>query len=569
MLRWSSLTLGSLHWHVNPGWHERLLNSHGLRLDEWREQQLLHVVKQAPHRTVYRITLPDSSVYIKHYPVADVRAYVRQRMRPSKARTELERAHALAERHIPSVEPLGLAEHPSGESYLVTRGLDGAGRLDDFIQQAIATKHERPPGEWHRLRIEIAERLAKFLAKLHEAGVLHCDLHAGNLLIKPHTLELFLIDLHDVRLVKPLDWTQSRDNLVMLNRWLSRRTSRADRRRFWNAYAMARGWRSIEEPVLQARCRELERATQESCVRLWRARRKRCIRSSPHFYQLNTRDAVAWAVREVPETTFRALLADPDEPFKRGRLLKAGRSSTVVAAALPGVGQVVIKRFNVVDWSDRWRGYFRASPALRSWLNGHQLIDSGLPTPRPLMFIQRHRLGLHREAYLVWPEMKGQVDLLALALSWGTTQVSEAMQQKRLLAERLGWLMRLLHDRQLSHRDLKGENILVEPQFDGLSQLDPGDPRVELRLLHHPHLSFIDLVGLETWRRLPDSVKVRNLARLNVSFITNAQVSRTDRLRCLRAYMGWGVWGKSEWKQWWREIARATQRKLRKASLPR
>ena len=53
-------------------------------------------------------------------------------------------------------------------------------------------------------------------------------------------LALFLIDLNAVPLGAPLTWKQSRQNLVILNRWFVLRANRSDRLRFWQAYRSAR-----------------------------------------------------------------------------------------------------------------------------------------------------------------------------------------------------------------------------------------------------------------------------------------------------------------------------------------
>ena len=78
------------------------------RLDEWRGTGRVRVVKQGPHRTVYRVTLDGLSFFVKHNRLHDLRAWVRQLVRPSKARTEYEHALAIG---LPA-----LSHHPDGSS---------------------------------------------------------------------------------------------------------------------------------------------------------------------------------------------------------------------------------------------------------------------------------------------------------------------------------------------------------------------------------------------------------------------------------------------------------------------
>ncbi len=92
-------------------------------------------------------------------------------------------------------------------------------------------------------RQRVTCELACFLAQLHEAGIAHPDLHAGNLLLsmdQDQRPRFYLIDLHDIEIGSPLNWRASRDNLILLNRWAQLRTSYTDRCRFRRAYFAAR-----------------------------------------------------------------------------------------------------------------------------------------------------------------------------------------------------------------------------------------------------------------------------------------------------------------------------------------
>ena len=60
------------------------------------------VIKQGPHRAVYRVTLDGLSFFVKHNRVATLRAWLRQLVRPSKARQEYAHALAIAARGMPT-----------------------------------------------------------------------------------------------------------------------------------------------------------------------------------------------------------------------------------------------------------------------------------------------------------------------------------------------------------------------------------------------------------------------------------------------------------------------------------
>src|SRR5262245_8251452 len=65
--RWSQAA--DVGWWVRAEWQEALLGPKGLRLDEWRREGRLQVIKTGPVRIVYRVELEQGAVFIKHYLV--------------------------------------------------------------------------------------------------------------------------------------------------------------------------------------------------------------------------------------------------------------------------------------------------------------------------------------------------------------------------------------------------------------------------------------------------------------------------------------------------------------------
>jgi hypothetical protein len=75
---------------------------------------------------------------------------------------------------------------------------------------------------------------------------------------------------------------------------------------------------------------------------------------------------------------------------------------------------------------------------------------------------------------------------------------------------------------------------------------------------------FIDLAGASRPIRLSRTRRAKDLTRLNASFHDLPQLSRTDRLRFLRAYLCWNLHGRGDWKVWWRCIDCRTRGKVAK-----
>ena len=116
----------------------------------------------------------------------------------------------------------------------------------------------------------------------------------------------------------------------------------------------------------------------------------------------------------------------------------------------------------------------------------------------------------------------------------------------RRLTLALAKLLRTLHERSLSDRDLKTSNILIV-----------GDPDAE-----PPRLSVIDLVGVRLIHPLPNHRRIQNLARLHTSLADVVGRTRTDALIFLRAYLPWGLSPHNDWKSLWKSVETASKEKV-------
>ena len=560
------VSAGGVRWRLPEEYREVLLDGNGLRLDSWLLTGQARIVKNAGHRSVYEVTLPGLHFYLKHNRSADLGARLRAWLRPGKALGEYHRTLSVAARGVPTYTPLaaGIPEKRGGDSYLLTFALEETRQLNTFLEQDLPTW---PEPRRTRVRQRLAVALGELLARMHGAGLIHADLHAGNILLRleDDELQLFLIDLHAVQLRKPLGWKASRDNLVIINRWFSLRASRADRLRCWHAYCATRR-KSATGCVCPHRLREVEEHTIVSNLGFWRDVDKRCLESNRRFRCVSSATAAGHAVTDLDPAILARLLRDPDAPFAQPgvRLLKDSRSSTVAELELPVGGKthcVIYKRFRVTSRKDPWLALVRPTSAVRSWVMGHGLRFRSLPTPRPLLMLQRRRHGLVHEGYLLTTKVNEAEELSAFVD--GLRELSPSVRRERLrpVLEDLAHLVRDLHRRGLSHRDLKASNVLVVAEPSSSLQSASSEP-----LDHWPQTAsrvwFIDLVGVRRHRWLSRPRKVRNLARLNASFLQQSAISRTDRLRFLLLYLDSWLHGRAGWKDWWRQVEQATFRKV-------
>jgi tRNA A-37 threonylcarbamoyl transferase component Bud32 len=560
---WDWAQSGDVGWWVRPEWRETLLGPGGLRLDEWRAQGALAVIKKGPNRVVYRVDLPGASVFVKHYLVPDYRSMFRQWFRRGKGRNEGKRAIRLAATGMPTITPLALGERRKRkfllENYLVTDAIPETVPLDEFVERVLpclATGRQGP------IRRRLATALGEATARLHEAGFVHEDFHPGNILVRLDADDrpwLAMIDLDALRDRRRISWKAAGANLALLNHYFWVHSSRTDRRRFLAAYLAHRG-EAPRDPGAFAR--GIEAATRDWAERLWRRWAKRCRGSNKYFEVYRAERAWAVASRDLDPATVRRLLENPDAPFERAEtlLLKQSRTATVAELELTVEGTpitVIYKRFNRKKWLDPLLSLFRPSRAWRAWQAGQHLASRGVPTPSNLAFLARTRPGprwliwpcLPLEAYVVTVKAEPSItlgDYLRTALPLLPPQ--DRRGQVRRLTRSLARLLRTLHDRSLSNRDLKAANILIE-----------GAPEAP-----EPRLSLIDLVGVQHIHPLPEHRRVQNLARLQVSLSDFPGRTRTDALRFLRAYAAPGLFTGPAWKDLWRRVERSCRKKERK-----
>jgi tRNA A-37 threonylcarbamoyl transferase component Bud32 len=558
---WEWTGFGEVGWWVRSGspWRDILLGPAGLRLDEWRASGSLATVKSGPHRIVYRVALPEGTLYIKHYLVPNRRAILRQWFRRGKGRNEGKRSQALAATGVPTIWTIALGEQRKRnflfENYLVTLEIADSIPLDEFVMDQLP---EWPEPRRSRVRHKLAMALGAMTARLHDAGFLHVDFHPGNVLVRftdPNEPDLVILDLDALRLRRRVDWKTARQNLALLNHFFWVRSTRTDRLRFLEHYRRYR-----RGPVKETRraARQIEGATRAWAERLWRRWGRRC-RSSNKYFESATRDD-AWGVasRELDPDAFRRIMDDPDGPFRdpASRPLKDSRTTRVAETTMIVRGRptaIIYKRFNRKKWLDPVLNLFRPSRAWRSWQAGQDLVSRGIPTPKNLAYLERRPYGksrflrfLSHETYLVTVKEEPAVDL-ATYVNEVLPALPADLRRSRLrrLTVSLAKLIRSLHDRSLSHRDLKSANILIRTDT-----IDAED-----------RLSLIDLVGVRLRHPLPWGRRVQNLARLGISLESAPGRTRTDALRFLRLYLPWGLSPLNDWKSFWRSIERAMRAK--------
>lgn len=545
--------IGDTLWNLYGNVRQRLFDNQGLRLEHWKEQGLATLIKQGPGRTIYRVRLPGLDLYVKHFRATTFVNFLHQLIRQGRAEKEFQLAHLLEECGVATVKPVALGERRRNgmllESFLLTETIPNGLTLYELIEHCVM--NQRMPFPPSR-RFHLTRELARLAALIHQAGIEHRDLHERNIVAQANlegNYRLFLLDLHELRLHKPLEWASACKELARMGRYFTLRTTVTDRYRFFVHYARSRGF-STER--IRALASKTEHATLLSRADFWRRRDTRSPYKNSRLQEYRIGGMQIFAASEIPEETVRRLAADPDAPFHDHVVYwwKIGRSTRVAEVDLPTIrrGETLIyKQYNFKGWHESLAALFRSNQATRAWNWGAALLLRELPTPRPLVLIHKLRLGLPVTSYLITERVPDSLTINRyLQRHLANMDAKEGKRLIRGVLTESAYLLRKLHDRGVSHRDLKASNILASYSDD----------------IAHPHLWVIDLDGVQTWHTVPERHRIQNLTRFHVSFHNNPWVSRADKLRFLRIYLGRAFADKNRWKLFWHSIREHTEKKI-------
>jgi tRNA A-37 threonylcarbamoyl transferase component Bud32 len=566
--------LGRVKWQVMPGWRELLLGPRGLKLDEWLAEGRAQVVKRGAQRTVYRVDLAERTVFVKHVRCQRIWQVARNLLMSSAARREYVRAVEITRRRVSAVRPVALGELGHwglvSDNFFITQAAEGACTWERFMWDMLP-RWSGP--DQVSLRRKLAFSLARLCAAAHRAGVFHDDLHRGNLLVKvdtchadrrdPRLPELLLVDLPGVRLAGKSDWRRSADGLVRLGAaWLGQATM-GEVWRFWREYVRQRG--DLKFTDARRTAAMIARRIGRMARRTARSRDKRSLRDNRDFLPLRTSSAAGHAVADVPRDELRRWLADPACLLRQNahRPIKLTHRSVVVEAEFPlsaGPTRVAFKRGRAKNWWKSLLFLFRRSRAMAGWQRGHSLLLRGIATARPLAVCETKRFGLRADSYLVSEWIDGAINLHLYG--WQLTEYSAEQRRRRVrqCTVALGRLLGRMHAWHVSHCDLKGCNLVVVER----------DDRIDAYL--------VDVDTVRIARRLSAAERARNLARLATSLVAHPWVTRTDRLRFVRAYLAelrsMGADPPpafTDWKVVWRSISACTHaitRRITRRGLP-
>jgi len=453
---------------------------------------------------------------------------------------EWQTARCLRDRDVPAVYPIAFGvEKNMGfirKTYLVSEKITRAVTVKAFI--------ETNPDADLSQRKRFIRAFSEFILQIHMAGVLHTDLNWENIFVSAGPggeYRFFLSDLHRVRLKHSIPLNLRLSNLALLNTSFYQKTSVRGRTAFLNHYLKS----FIKTGDMMPRIREIINSeTKLILLKKWKKQVKRCLQENRDFTQIAFENLKGWVCRPLADGGV-AQMKNPEMLFQdsRARILKrSARSASLLFPDVAGAPGFYLKRYRVKGLWNVLKDGVRPSRAKKSWVASNVLMARNIPTPRPILFLEKKHFLFTPESYFMTEALPK-----ALTLASYMDQVFQSLPvtAKRRVLRDTALQVRKLHDNGIRHRDLKATNILISRN-------------VPLKLW------FADLDAIAVSDALSLSECSKDLARLNCSFLDRSVLSASERLYFLKTYLGREK--REELKKRWHSVVFFTRLKLKKSN---
>ena len=573
----ATTTLGELTWTYDPSFAHVLTTTPAQNWAKPAEQGWQRI-KHNARREVWRAVIREKPYYLKYYFCDPVRDFLTRAFRPSACQAEWEGGVFAARAGIPAVRPLAatlrLQRGVRRCALLISEAIEPTQPLSTFW---LELQSDDNVARRRQDVAELAEQLAHMIARAHQAGFEHLDMHAANILVQcvgPRRYRTVFVDLQSARRDVPLSGPAVVRNLAQLNQWFRRHSTTGDRFRFLRAYLR---WRDEFEHVyehgrpLGMRFDELATAlaaaARRHAHRLGTRRDHRVWRDGRYFARLTlpagwrgvamlrckhateeSRASQMVLQRAWWETQLRNVLRriTPAADAKADNVCKNSHSASVQRALLEHESQslpVIIKHPRARNLRRTLARLWPPSRSLRAWRIGHALLHRDVPTARPVAVLERRFGPLVLDSLLLTEAIPGAVDLgTFLERAHAERTPTQWVRLKHAITQQLALFVRRLQDRGFYHRDCKASNILV---------------------IEHPELKlfWIDMDGIRAAADQPPARRMRALTRLHVSLLDIPGLTRTDRARFLIRYFARFGSAPDAWRAAWPLLDAASQHK--------
>jgi tRNA A-37 threonylcarbamoyl transferase component Bud32 len=473
------------HFFNNPIASIQEMGREGIKESRWRESTIF--------------SLQDGRrVFLKRDKTKGWTESVKYLFLPSRGKKEFLIASNLEGEHLNVPKPFGWMERVQRgwvrESYYLSEAIGGGG---SFIDDPTKSKE----------LYSILE-LAKTVRKFQNRGLFHRDLHGGNFLWDGDSL--FLTDLHDAKIIKPLSLNQRLWNLAHLFHSLRSRWSEEEQIQFLDQYFEEIPEGAKKREILFQKIYPIMDHLQK---RQWRSRTKRCLKESTEFTIQREKRICYFHRRDFPLDRLKRLMEEHQDLVRENPSSLIKNSPEVVVSIWDHEGgRVCLKQFRYPHLWDKMKDHFRRSKGLKSWMAANGIRARGIPSLKPLALVERANWVGLKDSFLLMEALTKDQEMDRYILKG-----FESLNKKRIFIKTFAsWLGRL-HKMGLYHRDMKTCNILVSE----------GGEKWEFHLL--------DFEDLLMDRQVNRKQLFRNFLQINTS--TPKVMTKVDRFRFFREYL--------------------------------
>jgi len=499
------LTIGGISWLTSDADRDRMTEI----IEALRNGR--EVLRATPHRRVLRVG-GRRPLIVKHFAPLGLTAKLKAFFRRSPALREWSALRTADGLGLPVPRAVALGWRREGlqrESFLVTEAVH-----DGIAVSACLFGRDRLPAF---KRHQVVRAAALVIRRMHEAGIFHKDLHLDNLIASSihDSPTVHLIDFQRVAFYRSLKPHLRTLNLAMLDGGCIEAT-RTDRLRFLKSYlanssTCACGWRALAA--------RLETIGKRHRRRIWRSRRKRCLAENRDFNKIHLGNFVGVARRDQYER-FKDVWRDAAHCFSRS-VIVVNSDERTLSRIITDDRVFYVARYRESGFARVIGNLCGASAARRAWLAGNSAVMAGLPLASPVAWLEWRRGPWLLDSYVISGSETG-ADLAGILIGY-----ADDFHAKRRLIEDFARYIARLHGCDFAIPRLTGKEVIVGKENSRFV------------------FALVDFSGLVS-KPLSRQNRIEQLHALAQTFVENAAISKTDRLRFLRAYLG-RQFG-SEWK---------------------
>ena len=423
------------------------------------------VIKTNSGRTVIRMEVGGDSprtIVIKRHRVRDWKEALKYCFVRSRARAERDMLWRMRGAGIPCPTPIAVGERRQRGvlrgACLVLEYIPSDGSLSNMLAGGVLSERERRA---------LVRKLGKIVRAMHDSGLDHRDLHAGNVLVRRNEggePNIWFIDCHRARTVRRMSLRGRAEGLGSLVAGVGGITTLAERCRLVRSYlGSERAWPRSQERkfarMLAGRVEGLRKAHR-------RSRTNKCLKDGSSFARERIKGGVVYRRRDFAlSDVLRCVELHYEALRTRGEeLLKDDVKTAVTDVSLAETGRgVCVKEFKSRAFPVGLVRRLSGSKGKKAWRAANGLLVRGIKTPMPLAFVEKRRAGIAAgRTFLITESARDHRQASSfLRDSGGEALLSRNPIARDALIEKIGETLGKMHEVGAYHRDFRPANLLA------------------------------------------------------------------------------------------------------------